>query len=342
MFIVSQEPDIPYEISVFTKYALIGQVPLKGSYRYKDIGQKLEASFQRLTIHFNIIRENYASLFELLSYNNDNSLEWTGARMTFLLYHESNPEHGVLMKERFASQILRSLEGELRGRDEPIELETFIRRLQNSDLTKEDCWNLIALYESFDEYALQYQAYISEMEPYIKEELAYYKEELANHCEEWKSIAARPDVFSFLKELLHVDLDYQEFEDYHCFPTVFGANSFGCYDSHLFIGLIFDQSFYFYKEIGLEDLSRLLKPFGDLSKFRILLELLKRPTYGKALADQLQLTPATISYHINDLASDGLIEYVPGENKRIYYHVKEDLLHDIIEALEKQLFSTQE
>ena len=50
-----------------------------------------------------------------------------------------------------------------------------------------------------------------------------------------------------------------------------------------------------------------MKAFGDKSKFEILYSLKESPKYNLEIAEQLHLTAATMSHHVNILLSQGLV-----------------------------------
>jgi hypothetical protein len=68
----------------------------------------------------------------------------------------------------------------------------------------------------------------------------------------------------------------------------------------------------------LEDLSLLFKALSDPARLRILGLLADRPRAGHELADQLALTPPTISHHMRRLLAARLVDVVPDAQSRIY------------------------
>lgn len=97
---------------------------------------------------------------------------------------------------------------------------------------------------------------------------------------------------------------------------------------------LFSSSQHLHPEI----LSQHLKCFSDDTKAKILLELSKGDTYQAALAKQLNLTPATISHHLDYLASYGVISNDVHE-KKIYYHLERGWV-DFLASELKRLFGS--
>lgn len=68
----------------------------------------------------------------------------------------------------------------------------------------------------------------------------------------------------------------------------------------------------------LEDLSLLFKALSDPARLRILGLLAERPLVGHELAQQLSLTPPTISHHMRRLVAARLVDVTPEAQSRIY------------------------
>lgn len=75
-----------------------------------------------------------------------------------------------------------------------------------------------------------------------------------------------------------------------------------------------------------------LKALSDQSKLDILISLKKSPKYALELANQIGLTPATVSHHMNTLLTHQLV-YLDKENGKYYYHVNEDTIKNMITQL---------
>lgn len=68
-----------------------------------------------------------------------------------------------------------------------------------------------------------------------------------------------------------------------------------------------------------------LRTFSDPTRFEIIKLLQKRDYYVKEMADALYLTPATLSYHLNQLQIAGFIGLYY-EGRRSYYYLRKDTL----------------
>ena len=74
----------------------------------------------------------------------------------------------------------------------------------------------------------------------------------------------------------------------------------------------------------------LLKVLADESKLEILALLKERRRYGRELANELNLTTATISHHMDILVGCGLVT-LNKERNRIYYEIDENAVRKLLE-----------
>lgn len=81
-----------------------------------------------------------------------------------------------------------------------------------------------------------------------------------------------------------------------------------------------------------KDILPILKALGDKSKFDILHSLLIAPKYNLELAEELDLTAATVSHHMNVLLSNKLVDIEKKEG-RVYYTLSKETLTDLIKQI---------
>lgn len=82
----------------------------------------------------------------------------------------------------------------------------------------------------------------------------------------------------------------------------------------------------------------MLKALSDKSRYDILCALREREMFGKELAEELELSPATISQHINKLSAEGLIK----GNLRtrcVYYSLNRERFTALIKCMAKSFLS---
>ncbi len=85
-----------------------------------------------------------------------------------------------------------------------------------------------------------------------------------------------------------------------------------------------------------ESLLLKLKALSDSSKLEIISSLKVCPKYNLEIAQQLGLTAATMSHHMNSLLNCGFVG-IEKKDGKVYYHLKKENLKDLIKELEETL-----
>jgi DNA-binding transcriptional ArsR family regulator len=99
------------------------------------------------------------------------------------------------------------------------------------------------------------------------------------------------------------------------------------------IGIMMNENFILTgKRIKKEDIVNIGKLLSDKSKVDILELAGRKPFYGKELANELQLSTATISYHVNSLLKEGLLKAEVNANK-VFYSLNREVLATYFEDL---------
>lgn len=85
-----------------------------------------------------------------------------------------------------------------------------------------------------------------------------------------------------------------------------------------------------------DEIIQCLKALSDKSKLEILGSLKVSPKYNLEIAEQLGLTAATMSHHMNVLLTCGFVS-VSKQSGRVYYHIEKDSIKHFISSLENTL-----
>jgi len=86
----------------------------------------------------------------------------------------------------------------------------------------------------------------------------------------------------------------------------------------------------------LESITNLLHALDDKKRLQILVALRSRPLYGQELANMTDLSPATISHHMGELAGSGLVT-IEKQGVKLLYHLNEPRLKEFTAQIEKNL-----
>ncbi len=85
-----------------------------------------------------------------------------------------------------------------------------------------------------------------------------------------------------------------------------------------------------------DSLLQKIKALSDSSKLEIILSLKVSPKYNLEIAQQLGLTAATMSHHMNVLLNSGFVGIEKRDGK-VYYHLENETIKDLLEELEDTL-----
>ncbi len=126
-------------------------------------------------------------------------------------------------------------------------------------------------------------------------------------------------------------------------PTLMPLGSVALYEHHklpspLYYGVFFDTIDALNKKYSQDvgHLSRRLKALSDTRRLSILLELKNQPLYGQDIGDRLNLSPATVSYHMANLLYEN---FVVAEKQGIYtqYSISRPNLQAFFQSLQSSL-----
>jgi DNA-binding transcriptional ArsR family regulator len=91
-----------------------------------------------------------------------------------------------------------------------------------------------------------------------------------------------------------------------------------------------------YQEDKLNQRVKVFKALGDKTRYEVLKLLASGVTSTKAIAEEVGVSSATVSYHLNEFLTNGLIS-IRQKGRRSGYLINYDRLHDIIEEFKADL-----
>jgi DNA-binding transcriptional ArsR family regulator len=161
-----------------------------------------------------------------------------------------------------------------------------------------------------------YDGYFVEQEDFIRTELAGLQIRHQKILEENRQ--------AFVSEIIKVDFsDIQRTDElkyrFYLGYLNTGRISYSLSDDtlHCFYNYLFEREFDPAWEAHRK--ARLFKALSDETRIQVLRRIAVRDYYAAELAKELDVTKATMSYHINMLAGHNIVSLRMGSNKRIYY-----------------------
>lgn len=212
----------------------------------------------------------------------------------------------------------------------------FIKSLEISASAK---WNLFCF---IDDIEGQIKGFADLVRSYSKvyfSELKKHKKAISefNNIME-KRIKADPE--AFLMELTRGSYKAENYE-----TILFSTTYFYAYNlffkttgklGHLIVGIDFEKAFKSLEgQNELENMLAVFKNLSDKTRFEIIRLLLARDYFGQELADELKITSATVSYHMNFLMSAKLI-HVERKEHKAYYTLNKEALRACIGYLNRE------
>ena len=224
--------------------------------------------------------------------------------------------------------------------------DEFLKYLINSkDFSYESKWKLTVLLEDSKNYLLQYFNIFLDSINNFESTFTVFEKEKNNFISQLKRELDKDK--NFLTELSSFKIDdsnpliiYPSMIDFRKISFSENINpltpineSSICYFGYKFQELM---SLSKGKKNEEEMLLEKLKCLSDKSKYEILKMLNNEPMYGQQIAQKLNLTTATISYHMNALSLNKLVTINKKDNKA-YYNINKEELNKIC-ALLKDTF----
>lgn len=261
----------------------------------KDISSFLEIfnKVDSMNLVFNIVRS--------VCKNNmpaENSEEY------IYLKHNTDAMLKLVMKSNFQDEVRR---------------ERVIEALQNPEEVKQRFYLLLSQY-----YTRCYSPIESQVTNLISLEKAKY-EELFNKSpkgflEKYFNLTSMPN------NQLVVHLSFFKYISWHHYSLYCGNSSdwfiLGIYSDLLFSG-----------SLSSEKLANFFKSMSDPNRIEILKFLSERPWFGQELAEKLNITPATVSYHMGFLQKLGVVTFIRADNRSYYSINNEKLLKPVEEFI---------
>lgn len=217
-------------------------------------------------------------------------------------------------------------------------LEIVLEKIDKIDFEGDEKWYLISLIRDP-------KSYIEKFSDLIKEYLPLYEELKGRYWKVYEEFVQWIDKnisqygIDFIDEYLTF-INLKQYDEVHLNYSIFdliSSHNFGDGSVHIFIGLIFKR--YVEEEKNKNDIDKHLniyKVLSDKTRFDIIKILIKKESYGQEIAEQLGITTATVSYHMDFLFGASLVT-IKRKSRRLYYSVNKEQIKNGISFLEREL-----
>jgi DNA-binding transcriptional ArsR family regulator len=216
--------------------------------------------------------------------------------------------------------------------EDPDILEDILGYLESRGLEANAKWKMLCIMQQPTKYITQfihiinsnmdaYQRALNEVSKPLEKLLNRYHESVTNHGDK--------EFYKLMKEFS---------QSFTVYPTLIFPVSQMLFEKSCYYGLLSEKVIKNEKTRLNSKGSLLLKlkALSDSSKLEIISSLKVSQKYNLEIAQQLGLTAATMSHHMNVLLNCGFVG-IEKKDGKVYYHLKKENLKDLIQELEETL-----
>jgi len=201
-------------------------------------------------------------------------------------------------------------------------------------------WSLLLMLQSSMDYFEEYVRLLNKVRIYYEEYYQMYREKLIEVGNEVSKRLSKNTKNAF-NELTYnaVDYDFSDFDDCDfyvsfVFPYTLSFLDYSEKDIRVIWGMEMAYSFEKINQINEDKFSQRIKIFknlGDKTRYNTLKLIVEGYSAIKDIAKALDVSSATISYHVNEFVTSGIIGLSKERNKKSGYVVDYHKLNEIIE-----------
>lgn len=217
-------------------------------------------------------------------------------------------------------------------------MEGFVDFISQIDISSETKWNYIEMYNNPKKYFTElsrivfmnenaYDDAYDDIKDYINEYMDQFEKKLEDNIKEFE-------------DNIGLIIDKEKYTDLYPMITRNRELSYMKTESResniYYIGILVQKCIKIQRADSTDGkyLYSLMKNLGDKSKFEILTLLKDKEMYGQQIAEALNLTTATISYHMNDLVVCNFVQVYRTDTK-IYYSLNKEVIKKFISDLDQ-------
>lgn len=207
-------------------------------------------------------------------------------------------------------------------------------------------WKIWKIHSQLNQYLDKIEQIISSIMPLYEKHIKVYDTLLKVYLEDITYTNESKDCFTYICDSLNVH--FHEVQDVHVIPVLSDVNEITFMFNEkahkedkdilfVFWGIVLIRKMLHEEDsITKEQMCATLKLISDPSKFDILTFISNKKAYGAQIANELNLSTPTISYHMQALMNAQLVTFEK-DNQRLYYHLNKPYLKRFLQHVEKTL-----
>ncbi|QIK68793.1 ArsR family transcriptional regulator [Erysipelothrix sp. HDW6C] len=323
--IIHSEPLYAYE--AYTMYqSFLSERERYSDRESPDFKTRIDAIYDTCATAMSSLTLSHSEISEILkTYGSGNALDaWEPFYFLYQQFGVSPDNARKEMTARLHEFALFHL-----GKAKPSDVDTLplFDLIKNASLSASEKWILLWIDKDFEYLAHQLNEALEILVPHVKKATLGFKDDVALLVSQWTKRSEEQSLIAYFEKQFGVTLPNDTMPMY---PSILANQALSIFsDDQLFIGLSYTDAHLETFNINDDVAHRAFKALGDRSKYAILKELVDSKKYGRELAESLDLTPATISYHIQDLLNSGVIQASATDTNRIYYEIRKDKIKEV-------------
>ena len=266
--------------------------------------------------------------------------EYTDIKDYFKDLLDLNPDK---FKEKFIKSLL-SMEDVDGDTIESLEKESPTDYINNLKIDSANKWNLFMIIQNPYLYLEKYVSLLNKIESIFNASYEKYEERIIEVGHDLANRLSSNTNETFTKITYNsINYDFEAFEAcdlYISFVMPYALRFIGLDSCRMVWGLEMEYSFAKIHEINEDKLTQRVKIFkalGDKTRYETLKLVAKGISSIKTIADELGVSSATISYHMNEFLTTGIL-YMSKESKQKFdYRVDYDKLEEVFKDLKEDL-----
>lgn len=210
-------------------------------------------------------------------------------------------------------------------------LDDIIDFLDASSIEKDEKWNILKFIQNPKKYLIAIINSVNQNKEAFKLANQTVQTQLSKLISQYKDLMENKNK-SLFKELRNAFSNKGNTFPTLVFPLshiIFGKTNYYGVLSHL---IVLEKN----KDFSKDQLLQGLKALSDKSKLEILCSLKISPKYNLEIAEELNLTAATMSHHMGVLLASNFVAVIKKDGK-VYYHIEEEIIRKFILKLEQTL-----
>lgn len=282
---------------------------------------------------------------ELLSlFGIPEGLEANLCDLLYQLHYNLGDERVGDLNLRIALILSEESDASLFGSADAADLLAYVQRMPISDQEKLTFADAIIRY---DDYAARAGSLLDQAEALLREKADLLEPFTRHALEGWNALPNKAAFFDLLAanglRLDSPNADVypmaMQFTTISVHSNILSATHLGTQERTLIRYGVFVDAFTRMDQSGktdLETIANLLHALDDKKRLQILVALRTGPLYGQELAGLTELSPATVSHHMSELAGCGLVT-IEKQGVKLLYHLNGARIQEFTAKVKKNL-----